>query len=195
MPTTIPPSETARSVPAGMSAARWARLAAHAVPLTVLPSGLWRVAMACGVPVGFSEEWLAAAGIPGWNWATFWPLTLTLLAECLALLTLGLVRPWGETVPRWVPVLGGRRIPPLAAILPAAVGAAILCAITTTGGVLWAMGVMGAPMDTPSAGWGVAIFAGCYAPLLAWGPLLAAVTVHYAHRRAASGPMPMRHRP
>ncbi|MGW2681256.1 hypothetical protein [Streptomyces sp. NPDC001436] len=51
-------------------------------------------------------------------------LFLSVLSECLALPTLGLVRSWGETVPRWIPHLGGRRVPPLAAVVPALLGAA-----------------------------------------------------------------------
>ncbi|MFI1680909.1 hypothetical protein [Streptomyces sp. NPDC020607] len=38
----------------------------------------------------------------------------------------GLVREWGEVVPAWVPVLGGRRVRPLAAVVPALLGAAAL---------------------------------------------------------------------
>ncbi|MFK0245057.1 hypothetical protein ACIQUM_10185 [Amycolatopsis azurea] len=34
----------------------------------------------------------------------------------------------------------------------------------------------------PSPVYGV-VMAACYAPLVLWGPLLAAVTVHYARRR------------
>ena len=45
-----------------------------------------------------------------------------MLTDALALLTLGLVRPWGEIVPVWVPRLGGRRIPPAAVVVPATAG-------------------------------------------------------------------------
>ncbi len=36
-----------------------------------------------------------------------------------AALTVGLVRPWGKVWPSWVPRLGGRRVPPLIALVPA----------------------------------------------------------------------------
>ncbi|MGW0521507.1 hypothetical protein [Crossiella sp. NPDC003009] len=94
----------------------WARWAAHAVALTAVPSGLWRVAMAADVPVGFSEAGMRAGDIPGWG--SVWPILLSPLVEGLALLTLGLVRPWGEVLPRWIPMLGGRPVPPLAAVIP-----------------------------------------------------------------------------
>ena len=83
---------------------RWANLAAHAVPLRVLPSALWRIG-----------AWLA--GPSGWYHVTrdlpaaAYVLCLTVASEGLALLTLGLVRPWGDVVPAWIPRLGGRRIP------------------------------------------------------------------------------------
>ena len=34
-------------------------------------------------------------------------------------LTIGLTRPWGRAVPRWMPRLGGRRVPVAAAVVPA----------------------------------------------------------------------------
>ncbi|MEU5921380.1 hypothetical protein [Streptomyces sp. NPDC047141] len=35
---------------------RWAVLAAHAVPLLVLPSGIWRVALTFGAPVARVDD-------------------------------------------------------------------------------------------------------------------------------------------
>ena len=43
-----------------------------------------------------------------------------------AVLTLGLVQRWGEVVPSWVPRLGGRRVPPAAAVVPASFVAIVL---------------------------------------------------------------------
>ncbi|MEU5540227.1 hypothetical protein [Streptomyces sp. NPDC020362] len=101
----------------------WAVLAAHTVPLVTLPSGLWRIAQVAGLPV--AEQ----LGRNGREVVVAVPLTLT--TEGLALLTLGLVRPWGEVAPRWLPLIGGRRVHPLAAVVPALFGAVVLCA---TGG-------------------------------------------------------------
>ena len=47
---------------------------------------------------------------------------LGVLSEGSALLTLGLVRGWGEIVPRWVPWFGGRRLAPAVVIVPATLG-------------------------------------------------------------------------
>ncbi|OXM43565.1 hypothetical protein CFP71_41490 [Amycolatopsis thailandensis] len=169
-------TETVPGVP------KWANLAAHLTLLTTLPSGLWRIAMGLGVPVGFTEQGLSEFGIPGWG--TAYVFGLSLLAEALAFLTLGLVRPWGEVWPRWIPGLRGRRIPPLAAIVPAAAGAIALTVLGVQ--ALLRRASAGASMppgtweDSPVYG---VVMAVCYAPLLLWGPLLAAVTVHYARRR------------
>jgi hypothetical protein len=38
-----------------------------------------------------------------------------------SLLTLGLSARWGETFPRWLPMIGDRRVPPMLAVLPAGV--------------------------------------------------------------------------
>ncbi|MEU3350942.1 hypothetical protein [Streptomyces sp. NPDC037389] len=61
---------------------------ARAVPLTVLPSGLWRMAMAVGIPVGFSGQ-LAEDWRPGLETSSCITL-LTLVIELFAFLTIGL---------------------------------------------------------------------------------------------------------
>ncbi|MFC4912836.1 hypothetical protein [Actinomadura gamaensis] len=159
---------------------RWIEWAARIASLTALPSGLWRIALGVGVPVGFSGH-LADIYKPGWV-LTPYVIVLTLVAEGLAMLTMGLVRPWGEVVPSWIPFLGGRRIAPLAAVVPASLGALAVTAITLVGAFSWTNpDTMGDP-EAPH-GLAGAIMTACYAPLLAWGPLLAIVTVAYYIRR------------
>lgn len=172
------PRPTAPAVP---RAIRWA---AHAVPLTLLPSGLWRCAIAVGMPSGFGEgSELHASNFPGWTSLNL--VALSVFAECLGLLALGLIGAWGERVPRWVPVLGGRNIPVLAAVVPAALGAA---AVTVIAGMAACGGWQGQfeAADAPkgASAW---LMTACYVPLLAWGPLLAVVTVAYYRRRRAAG--------
>ncbi|WP_199829727.1 hypothetical protein [Streptomyces sp. MMG1121] len=109
-------------------------------------------------------------------------LILSVASQAAACLTLGLVKPWGERVPRWVPRLGGRRIPPLVVVIPAAAGAIMvtgLCAAVTL--------LPGGPLDNPDFPHGTAgvIMDVCYAPLLGWGPLVAALCIAYARRRRA----------
>ncbi|MCX4666361.1 hypothetical protein OG453_06720 [Streptomyces sp. NBC_01381] len=164
---------------------RWAVIAAHAVPLATLPSGLWRVALATGLPV-------AKDPFPG-GWQTVYVLGLSVVAECLALLTLGLVRGWGEVVPGWVPLLGGRRVRTMAAVVPASLGAAGLLGLLGWSFYAHMAGLGSGATDTPVQ---EAILVACYLPLLAWAPLLIAVTVAYYRRRtghtgAAWTPAPM----
>lgn len=89
-----------------------------------------------------STYWSEHYGFRGWGTAYVFGLTLLLVS--LALLTFGLVRPWGEVLPRWIPFVGGDRVPRLAAIIPAGAGATPLT-------LLW-------------------ITAFSKTPLLVWGP-------------------------
>ncbi|WP_245194668.1 hypothetical protein [Kitasatospora phosalacinea] len=168
------------AVPAVPPAPRWARLAAGATVWTTVPSGLWRIVFGFGVPLGFSGATAAqhAAHQPGWG--TAYCVVLSAVAEALAFLTLGLVRPWGRVAPRWVPLVGGRRVRPLAAIVPAALGSAVLTAL----GALALFGGWSRNMADPDSPHGFAglVMTLAYLPLVAWGPLLGAVTVDYARR-------------
>ncbi|MGV9266271.1 hypothetical protein ACWDRR_16595 [Kitasatospora sp. NPDC003701] len=168
------PRNTASGVP------RWADLAARATVWTTVPSGLWRVALGLGVPVGFSGELAATADRYTPGWGTAYVVLLSVLAEALAFLTVGLVRPWGEVVPRWIPLIGGRTVHPLAAIVPATLGSAALIWV----GMSSLFGGWAAAMNNPEAPHGAAglIMTLCYLPLVAWGPLVAVVTIAYARR-------------
>lgn len=152
----------------------WARRAAHLVVLTALPSGLWRIALAMGFPAGHTEQgYIDRVGSTS---GALYVVALSVLAEGIALLTLGLVRPWGEVVPRWMPLLGGRSVHPLAVVIPASVGVAILFIIWTPFLFWWMI-----PDDTMTA-MGHTVVGFLYLPLVAWAPLLAAVTFNYHQR-------------
>ncbi|KJS59140.1 hypothetical protein [Streptomyces rubellomurinus] len=160
-------------------APRWAVRCAHAAALTTIPSGLWRIAMAFGLPVGYSDEVLRQDfHIPGVG--VVYVAGLSVVCEALALLTIGLVRPWGEVVPRWIPFIGGRRVHPLAAVIPAGLGA-IALTVLWSGFLTWWSVEHRPAFEGP---WGD-IVGVCYQPLVLWGPLLGAVTVNYylRHRR------------
>lgn len=90
-----------------------------------------------------------------------------------AVLTLGLVLPWGERVPRWVPRAGGRPVPvPLAAV-----PAATVAALFTAGGVQSvSLALTGA----------VPVGTALMLPFWAWGPLLGLATWGYVRHRAAA---------
>ncbi|WP_030779158.1 hypothetical protein [Streptomyces sp. NRRL S-920] len=155
---------------------RWAALAAHAVPWITLPSGLWRVALVAGLPVAAREQHGAGEAV--------YVLGLSVISEVLAFLTLGLVRAWGETVPAWVPVLGGRQVRPLAAVVPALLGAGGLFGLM--GWAFYAqIAGLGAEAGVTDSTAQTALLVICYVPLIAWPPLLTAVALAYYRRRTA----------
>ncbi|MEV5880620.1 hypothetical protein AB0L75_41905 [Streptomyces sp. NPDC052101] len=160
---------------------RWAVWAAHLTTLVVLPSGLWRIAMVLGYPGGYTETGFGPFETFG---AKTWMLTLSVLSELVAFLTIGLVRPWGEVVPHWMPLIGGRRVRPMAVVVSAALGAAALTVIWANIPWWWTY-----PHEdmTPTGNLVVGIL---YQPLVLWGPLTAAVTFSYyrRHRAARRGP-------
>ncbi|MGH3238764.1 MAG: hypothetical protein ACRDNL_00185 [Spirillospora sp.] len=170
---------------------RWAVIAAYAASLTVLPSCAWRIALGFGAPIGpFMGDIDDMRGdLPGWMPMWSYTILLSVLSEALAFLAVGLVSQWGDVFPRWVPLLRGRRVPTLAAVLPAAAGATVL-----TVGTL-AMATTLNEFTAPDGstvyleGWRLVLFVASYGPLLLWGPLLAVATVAYYLRRTRA-PLP-----
>ncbi|WP_331771057.1 hypothetical protein OG948_46365 (plasmid) [Embleya sp. NBC_00888] len=165
----------------------WARRAAYAVPLVVLPSSVWRL----GVIFGDDKR---GGMLPDWAMDGYVVL-LSVLSELLAFTAIGLIARWGEVFPRWVPILRGRRVPTAAAAVPAAIGATVLTLMWTAIGVLTEVTqtkLNGDPLpdDFPSraGGWESAYYYVSYAPLVLWGPLLAAVTIAYLRRRRSAAP-------
>jgi hypothetical protein len=103
-----------------------------------------------------------------------WGVVLSSGAWLGVVLTIGLLRQWGEVFPRWVPGVAGRPVPVAAAAVPGGVIAAVLTfsavpmlhLAATTGGVGQFM-----------------LFAIVF-PCWVWGPALAlAVWGYVAHRR------------
>ncbi|GLW29088.1 hypothetical protein [Actinoplanes regularis] len=99
--------------PAPGWARRWAHVAV-ALPIVgwAVPHGLWVL----GVPFGISEQKLRGAD---GDLSTATGVAITVVPPLAGLLVLGLVQRWGQRFPRWVPGLGGRRVPRLLAVLPA----------------------------------------------------------------------------
>ena len=174
-----PPSATpggrARPVP------RWVTAAAFAVPLCVLPSAAWRIghvvdAILNGIPCESGVgELVYIAG-------------LSVISMTAALLTVGLVRPWGEVVPRWIPFAGGRPVPVRGATLAATTGATLIALVTAYAVLNNIFGWVEGPLKPPPPGCqppGTAVLV-AYIPLLAWAPLLYLVTYQYYRRRTRS---------
>jgi hypothetical protein len=163
-------STTAAPVP------RWANRAAHVAAMTTLPSALWRIPLALGFSMGMVYD---GREVHVTGWESVYIVGLSIVTEGTALLTLGLVRGWGERVPGWFPVIGGRDIPPLAVVVPAALGAVALAGIW---GFAFRNFLSLPEVEFTHGAWRVLLVA-CYLPLLAWAPLLAAVTWAYYRRR------------
>lgn len=150
---------------------RWAVWAAYAVPLCVLPSALWRLSLV------FTDDAVT----------TWYMIFLSTLSMGLALLTLGLVHRWGQQVPNWVPLLGGRWIPARPVVIVALTGGSLLVGIC----VYFVLnqtfhfvprGWVGVAHDEPAhpvPGWEVLRY---YAALIAWGPLVITVATDYRRR-------------
>jgi hypothetical protein len=156
----------------------WLRWVTYASILAPLPSAVWRLGLAAGLPMGFSAERLRALDVPGWG--SLYIVGLSVGSMGLALLALGLIRPWGEVVPDWIPLLGGRRVPPLVAVLPAGLAAVLLTVLTVAGAAGWSREFDVAGSPTGATAW---LMTAAYAPLLAWGPLLGLSTFSYHCRR------------
>ncbi|MER8046806.1 hypothetical protein [Streptomyces sp. NPDC094032] len=111
---------------------------------------------------------------------------LSVLSEGLALLTLGLVRGWGEVFPGWLPLVGGRPVAARAATGAALAGAAGLVAAYGWSAYTVSSGLgQGDGLSFTAAQ--EALFLGCYLPLVAWPVLLVAVAVAYHRRRSGRG--------
>ncbi|MEU8319615.1 hypothetical protein AB0C33_14675 [Nonomuraea sp. NPDC048881] len=105
---------------------------------------------------------------------------LSVLTELAALLSIGLVRGWGEVVPSWIPVIGGRRVPPMAAVVPAVAGGLLLTAVSVWMVLSW-VGVAGGVAY--ENGWWQALAMVSIAPAALWGPILLALACAYHLRR------------
>ncbi|TWD81706.1 hypothetical protein FB561_2828 [Kribbella amoyensis] len=152
--------------------------AAHLAALTTLPSCVWRLLLAAGFSMGYQPEWMAANASSAAD--RVYLVALSLVTEGLALLTLGLVRPWGERLPSWVPAIGGWRVRPLAAVVPASIGAVALVLLWSLNPLLYT-DLFHDPLE-PQGGWQL-LMATAYLPLVLWGPLLGLVTWAYYRRR------------
>jgi hypothetical protein len=107
-----------------------------------------------------------------------WGLALSSGAWLGFFLTLGLIRPWGEVFPRWMPGLAGRRVPIAAAAVPGGLIAVTLIFSTV-------------PMLVMFGGQslGQAILGAIAFPCWYWGPALAlAVWGYVAHRTRSERP-------
>jgi hypothetical protein len=123
----------------------------------------------------------------GQAWEPYYITGLSVVSFGAALLTIGLVRPWGEVLPRWIPLVGGRTVPVRAAVTAASLGTIFIFGVYAYALLNPIVRFRVAPdipgCPSPLDGPGAWVAVASYAPLLAWGPLLAVVTVAYYRRR------------
>ncbi|AUH44703.1 hypothetical protein CXR04_04355 [Streptomyces sp. CMB-StM0423] len=136
---------------------------------------------------GASEIWLTLES---------WGLDATVLLAVLGVFLLwGLLRPWGQVFPRWLPLLHGRRVPRWLPLAPALVGAATLapygvlglayCVLATAGVVTMRKGDFPTSGDALLVGWaGMMAFA-------VYGVALAVAARSYWLRTRSSGQAPV----
>ncbi|THV40232.1 NYN domain-containing protein [Glycomyces buryatensis] len=155
-------------------------------PPNALRWGRWAVAVAAGVPAIYALSRLAMAagsrvGIPQafydemeGSGVIVGDLLMASMAIGGMVLTVGLVRPWGEVFPRWIWFAAGRRVPPSLALIPAS----IITVFITAAGVSEARSLLLHGIDTQQ--WGIT------GPTMLWplwGPALGAATYAYYLRR------------
>ena len=173
----------------------WAVRSAYLIQLAVLPSCVWRIAaVTFHVPLmndtGASREEMSG-DLPWWFPMELYVIVLSLVTELFALAAYGMIARWGEVWPRWVPGLRGRRVPISFAAVTAALGALVLTVLWGWTVITTVLGeqINGKPEapDSPfyEFGWRYVVAFASYLPLIAWGPLLAALTVAYVRRRRA----------
>lgn len=131
-----------------------------------------RWSWALGIPVGFSTEQLRSMNeeLPGIWWGGAALGSMGLVGSAL---TIGLIRPWGETFPRWIPCVGGRRVPIAVAVVPAC---AVAMGVTSAG----LMFVRLLIADPNRLNWGIH---GSAVLWPVWGVALATAALAYRSRR------------
>jgi hypothetical protein len=150
-------------------AARWGRTAS------------W-IAFACALPYGLVRmSWLTP-----WPWfggpigsdidpaTRVWGLLLGFAALGGGVLCLGMTQRWGTRWPFWMPVVKGRPVPPMIAIVPASIMAATFTFMAVP------FAALGIRQDAIELVWGF--------PFYVWGPALGAATLAYAIRRGVFKP-------
>lgn len=145
-----------------------------------LPYGLlrmtWLTPWPLGTPAGTTLE-------PDMR---LWGLLLGGSALLGVVLTIGLIRPWGERFPRWMPGLAGRTVPIAAAAVPGGAVATIVSAAAVPMLVLltFAPSAAGVTVDFSTTD---RVLSALIFPCWFWGPMLAlAVWGYVGHRRASS---------
>jgi hypothetical protein len=153
------------------SARRWGNWATIIAALCPMPYALVRMTWLLPTPIGLGIDAATLDAEPGMK---LFGLGLGVIALTSGIVTLGLIRPWGEIWPRWIPFLAGRPVPLKAALIPATtVAACLLVSSLSMVQMLWR------PEESLLTNLGyLALF-----PFPLWGTSLAVATAAYYYRR------------
>ena len=154
------------------TARRWGKPVTIAAAIIPGVYAVTRFAWAAGIPLGIEPAFLQQMQDSGLVYAGLGLASMALLG---VLLTLGLIQRWGSVFPRWIPFLGGRRVPVLLAVIPA--GFVSLIAIPAGAEMIRVFTIRGAggiPIDW--ANWATI---GPTLLWIPWGVLLGAATLAY----------------
>ncbi|MGW0395993.1 hypothetical protein ACWDYJ_35065 [Streptomyces sp. NPDC003042] len=191
------PGRGGGSVPPPSAGSRRVHLAAWAGTLAFAPYAAMKLTWALGGTfAGVSgarmlalSERNGASGV--WLTLERWGLDGTVLLAALGVFLLfGLIRPWGQAFPRWIPGLRGRRVPRWLPLGPALIGVGTLVpyglfgvgylALASAGAVSVRAGDFPSPADAVLVGWiGFSAFA-------VYGLALLAATGSYWRRTGGS---------
>ena len=159
-----------------VKAARWGRIAVYVAMVAPVLYGATRYAWAAGIPWGMTwENWRAGQARGTWTGGLF----LATFGLVGAVLMLGLVQRWGETFPRWMAGLSGRRVPIALAVVPASLVSVLLI----VGGIAILSGYIQVADATNASGDNMAIVVGPTFLFPLWGAALALATLGYYYRR------------
>ena len=154
------------------AARRWGRVATLIAVVGPLPYALLRMTWLTPWPLGLPTGGELTAEM------RLFGLGLGFAALGGAVLTLGLIRPWGEVWPRWVPVVHGRPVP---VRVPVLAGGLVAVALLAASPAVLTMGV-DRLLDGDLADASLTLVF----PTLPWGLALGAAVAGYAYRRRGS---------
>ncbi|WP_248927351.1 hypothetical protein [Paenibacillus hamazuiensis] len=162
-------SDTSRWIDSS-SAMRWGRWLTYVAILAPAYYDITRIAWLLGIPLGVTKELYQSLQDSGADWVG---AGLALVSVGGAVLTHGLITPWGETFPRWFPFWAGKRVPIALAVVPAGFVSILL---TVSGIQVFIQFSLSGDFQN----WGAST------PLLLmpiWGIALGGATIFYYYRR------------
>lgn len=166
---------------------RWGGLLTIIAALAPLPYAITRFAWALNIPLLVNDQFFKEFSEVNPN-ARMTEWIFGLLCIGGGLLTLGLIQKWGEIFPRWFPLIGGRRVPIMLAVIPASIVAIAVIAA----GLVFTLGFLAVTLHlVPSDDIISTHIWGAVGPMIFWVPWgvtlgLAGIAYYYRRRGRCS---------